>query len=221
MKMDTIASWKKNAAEWIKVIQNESIPSRKFTNTAILETLKDCKGTKAVDIGCGEGWLTREMGKMGWNATGVDAIESLIVEARKKSLDTFTIFTYEDIMSGKAIENAPFDVAIFNFCLYAKDNLPLLLDNTLKQLTTKGALVIQTLHPYFLIQNGFPYKSQWLSDSWKGLPGNFTDGHAWYARTMDDWISEMNTLTNVRFSFNEILNDETLPISLIIKIEKV
>lgn len=84
MKTDIISSWEKNALEWIKVIQNQSIPSRKFTNVAMVETIKNLKGKKIADIGCGEGWLTREMTALGWQATGLDAISSLISEAKTK-----------------------------------------------------------------------------------------------------------------------------------------
>ncbi|GLU44251.1 bifunctional 2-polyprenyl-6-hydroxyphenol methylase/3-demethylubiquinol 3-O-methyltransferase UbiG [Allomuricauda sp. NBRC 101325] len=215
------SSWNKNAEEWVKIIQNEGIPSRKFTNPAILEVIKELKGNTIVDIGCGEGWLTREIEKFGWEAMGLDATEDLIKEARKRSVQTFEIFTFEEIIKGKKIPNAPFDVAVFNFCLYAKDELIELLSNTLKQITSNGSLVIQTLHPYFLLQNNLPYKSQWLSDSWNGLPGNFTDGHAWYARTMEDWIEELNKIGQIQYNIMEVLNDEEKPISLIIKINKL
>ncbi|AEM69295.1 Methyltransferase type 11 [Allomuricauda ruestringensis DSM 13258] len=221
MSKEIISSWDKNAAEWIKVIQNDSIPSRKFTNLAILETIKQLDGDKIVDIGCGEGWLTREMANLGWEATGLDATASLIEEARKNSNQPFEVFTFEDIIEGKNIPNTPFDAAVFNFCLYLKDGLKELLSNTLNQLSKDGVLLIQTLHPYFLIQNDLKFKSQWLSDSWKGLPGNFTDGHSWYARTMEDWLHELNQLENSNFNIREILNDEEKPISLIIKINKI
>lgn len=220
MSKEILDSWNKNADEWIKVIQNDAIPSRKFTNKAILEMVSELDGKKMVDIGCGEGWLTREMGKLGWEATGLDAIESLVLEARKKSDESFHILTYEDTINGKPMPNAPFDAAVFNFCLYLKDGLRELLLNTLKQLSPNGTIVIQTLHPFFLLQNGLPYKSQWLSNSWKGLPGDFTDGHSWYARTMEDWVAELNRLENINFSMKEIVNDEEKPISLIIKIKK-
>ncbi len=220
MSKEILDSWNKNADEWIKVIQNDAIPSRKFTNKAILEMVSELDGKKMVDIGCGEGWLTREMGKLGWEATGLDAIECLVLEARKKSDESFHVLTFEEIIDGKPMPNAPFDAAVFNFCLYLKDGLRELLLNTLKQLSPNGTLVIQTLHPFFLLQNGLPYKSQWLSDSWKGLPGDFTDGHSWYARTMEDWVAELNRLENINFSMKEIVNDEEKPISLIIKIKK-
>ncbi|SDQ60319.1 class I SAM-dependent methyltransferase [Flagellimonas zhangzhouensis] len=215
------SSWNKNAEEWVKIIQNDGIPSRKFTNPAILEVIKELKGNTIVDIGCGEGWLTRELKKFGWKATGLDATEDLIKEARKQSDQTFEVFTFEDIIQGEKLPNAPFDAAIFNFCLYLKDGLLELLSNTLKQLTSNGSLVIQTLHPYFLLQNDLAYKSQWFSDSWKGLPGNFTDGHAWYARTMEDWIKELNKIEHFQFNIKEVLNDEEKPISLIIIIKKI
>ncbi len=217
---DIIASWEKNAKEWINVIQNRRIPSRKFTNAAILRLLGSLKGEKIIDVGCGEGWLTREMGKMGWEAAGVDAIETLIVEARKNSSDSYHLLTYEAIIAGTPIPGHPFDVAVFNFCLYQKEGLISLMANTLQQLTPKGVVVIQTLHPFFLLQLGLPYKSQWLQDSWKGLPGDFTDGHAWYARTMEDWSKDLNRLKNIQWGIKEVLNNEGTPVSLMIKIEK-
>lgn len=221
MNEEIITSWKKNAEEWIKVIQDNSIPSRKFTNKAILDVISELNGKKIVDIGCGEGWLTRAMESLGWTAIGLDATPSLIEEAKKRSSQTFEVFTFGDIIDGKGIPSAPFDGAVFNFCLYQKDELKELISNTLQQLSKDGILLIQTLHPYFLIQSDLPYKSQWLSDSWKGLPGNFTNGHSWYARTMEDWIYELNQIENSSFSIKEVLNDQEKPISLILKINRV
>lgn len=221
MSNEIKASWNKNAQEWIKTIQNNAIPSRKFTNPAILEAIKEVRGNTIVDIGCGEGWLTREMKSLGWTATGLDATEDLIIAAREQSNQTFEVFTFEDIIKGEKMPNPPFDAAIFNFCLYGKEDVVPLITKTLNQLTTEGTVLIQTLHPFFLIQNGLAYKGQWVSDSWNGLPGNFTDGHSWYARTMEDWVQELNQIEHIEFNIKEILNDDDKPISLIIKINKI
>ncbi|MBW8243177.1 class I SAM-dependent methyltransferase [Muricauda oceani] len=220
MSGEILDSWNRNAKEWIKIIQNNAIPSRKFTNPAILDTIKQLDGKKIVDIGCGEGWLTREMKNLGWEAMGLDATEVLIMQARKQSDQNFEVFTFEEIIAEKTIPNGTFDAAVFNFCLYQKNDIKKLLSNTLDQLSKNGTVVVQTLHPYFLLQNNLPYKSQWLSDSWKGLPGNFKDGHSWYARTFGDWILELNQIENSNFEFVEIVNDEEKPVSLIIKINK-
>lgn len=218
---DIIPSWKKNASEWIKAMEENSIASRKFTNRAILNTLVNLNPKKLVDIGCGEGWLTREIADTGAEAVGLDAIEALILEARRKGKESYHVFTFEDIISGKDLPNSPFDVAVFNFCLYLENGLQPLLENTLKAINPNGYVVIQTLHPYFLLQGELPYKSQWLSDSWKGLPGNFTDGHAWYARTLEDWSKILASIENTNYSVEEVVNDQQMPVSLIIKIQKV
>ncbi|MEM9647005.1 MAG: methyltransferase domain-containing protein [Bacteroidota bacterium] len=215
-----ISSWEQNASEWIKVMQENSIASRKFTNAAIVEAIGKLNSNKLVDIGCGEGWLTRKIGGLGIEAVGLDAIEDLILEAQKQGSETYRVFTFEDIIADKTIPGGLFDCAVFNFCLYLKDGLPILLQNTLGQLSSNGSILIQTLHPYFLLQNEIPYVSQWLNDSWKGLPGNFKDGHAWYARTFEDWITVLGQLPNSKFFIEEVLNDEQKPVSLIIKIQK-
>ncbi|MEO9513759.1 MAG: class I SAM-dependent methyltransferase [Flavobacteriaceae bacterium] len=221
MKTDIISSWEKNASEWIKVIQDNQIPSRKFTNKAILEAITslDCKNF--ADIGCGEGWLTREIGKMGTETIGFDAIEDLIEEAKKKDQGNYHVLTFEDIIEGNPIPNAPFDAAVFNFCLYLEEGLQKLLENSLKSISLNGSILIQTLHPFFLIQNRLAYKSQWLSDAWKGLPGNFEDGHSWYARTFENWSEILGTLEDVKITFQEVVNEDEKPISLLIKIKKL
>lgn len=217
---DIIPSWKKNASEWIRAMEENSIPSRKFTNKAILDTLAGLNLVKLVDIGCGEGWLTREIAGTGVEAVGLDAIDTLILEAQRKGKESYHVFTFEDIIAGTDLPNAPFDAAVFNFCLYLENGLQSLLENTLKAINPNGYVIIQTLHPYFLIQNGLQYKSQWLSDSWKGLPGNFEDGHAWYARTFEDWSKILVNIERTHFSLEEVVSDQQLPVSLIIKIQK-
>lgn len=221
MTSDIITSWEKNAHEWIAVIQNQSIPSRKFTNRAILKTISDLNVNKVADLGCGEGWLTREMSALGLHAVGFDVTEALLKEARKSGTECYYQLSFEAIISEVLIPEEPFDAAIFNFCLYIKEGLVPLLQQMLTKLIPNGYLVIQTLHPFFLIQNGFEYKSQWLSNSWKGLPGNFQEGHSWYARTFEDWINLISSLENTAFEIQEIKNEENNPISLILKIKKL
>lgn len=220
MKPEIISSWEKNATEWAEVIQNHGIPSRKFTNRAILDAISGLQAQKIADLGCGEGWLTREMTQLGLEAIGFDAIGGLLETAQKKGPETYHQLTFEAIVQGIPLPKTPFGAAIFNFCLYIKDDLGQLLENTMAAIVPNGHIIIQTLHPFFLVQNGFDYKSQWLSDSWKGLPGNFKEGHSWYARTFENWIDLLSSLKHTSFGLTEVINDEGKPISLIIKIKK-
>ena len=213
-----IDTWEKNADEWVKVIDKGLIESRQYTNKAIENVLRDMSEKKILDIGCGEGWLTRSMTKMGKTAVGIDAIDALLANARTKGPESFYCLSYEDIIAGKQIPDAPFDAAVFNFCLYQKEGLHELLENTKKSLHKEGIIIIQTLHPYFLFSNDLEYKSQTISDSWKGLPGSFSDGHRWFARTFEDWVSVISKSGMKVSELRETLNADKKPISLILKV---
>ena len=221
MNTEIKSSWKKNAEEWIKAIQNETIASRQFTNKAILNTIKNSSCDDVVDIGCGEGWLSRALKQINISATGIDSNHRLIGEAKKHDASNYFVLSFEDIIEGKPLPNAPFEAAIFNFCIYFKSELKPLLKQTLNSVVSNGFILIQTVHPFFLIQNKLDYKSQWIHDSWKGLPGKFKDGHSWYARTFEDWFGVLSSLSNTELSVQEVLNDEQIPVSVIFKIKKL
>ncbi|WP_340063928.1 class I SAM-dependent methyltransferase [Ascidiimonas aurantiaca] len=214
-----IESWKKNAKEWVRVIEQDEIPSRQYTNTAIVETLATLPARTILDVGCGEGWLTRSVTAIGKKATGIDAIPQLLKSAGEKGPEPYFNITYEDIINNITVPNAPFDAAVFNFCLYQKEGLVTLLKKTRKMISEQGYLVIQTLHPYFLFQNQLPYQSQWIDNSWKGLPGNFEDGHTWYARTFENWINIFNESELHLIDLKEVVNDEQKPLSVIFTIK--
>ncbi len=215
MGNNIIKSWNKNALEWIKVIENADIESRKFTNKAILQLIGNSPAIKVLDVGCGEGWLTRSLGTMGKYAVGLDAIAQLLENAKKKGGGTYYRMSYEDIILGNPIPEAPYDAAVFNFCLYQKEGLGQLLKQIKNVLSENGYIAVQTLHPFFLLQNKMAYKSQWLDDSLKGLPGNFTDGHSWYARTFESWISVFKKAGLQLHQLQEVTNDDHKPISVI------
>ena len=215
MENNIIKSWNKNALEWIKIIDNADIKSRKFTNKAILDLIGNSPANKILDVGCGEGWLTRSLGYMGKSVVGLDAIPQLLENAKEKGEGNYYQMSYEDIILGNPIPEAPYDAAIFNFCLYQREGLSQLLKQVKKSLSANGYIAIQTLHPFFLLQNDMEYKSQWINDSWKGLPGNFTDGHSWYARTFESWMSAIKKAELQLHQLKEVTNDDNKPISVI------
>ena len=80
-----IESWTANAANWIDIIDNNGIESRRLiTNKAIVDAVCVNKPTTALDVGCGEGWLAKELYDKGIEVTGVDVIPELIRGQRKK-----------------------------------------------------------------------------------------------------------------------------------------
>lgn len=221
MKDDILMSWEENADKWIKTISENTIASRKYTNKAVLNAILKLKGIKIIDIGCGEGWLVKALENHGKKVVGLDATAKLLEHAKLNSNGVFYQMTFEEIAQGTPIPHGPFAIAVFNFCLYQKEGLTTLLTNTKNALVSNGHIIIQTLHPYFLIQQEKKYQSQWLTDSWKGLSGNFTNGHSWYARTLGDWSKTLQAIPDVTIGFKEITDDEDLPVSLVIHIQKL
>lgn len=215
MEQEILKSWNENADEWIKTLEEKKIPSREITNEAIVSKISDLGVDNLLDCGCGEGWLTRSMTKIGKKCVGIDATPKLIESAKSKGLETFHLMSYDDISDGVKIPESPFEAVIFNFSLYQKDGLLKLFKNLKKAIHKNGYILIQTLHPYFLKQEGLALKSQWISNSWKGLSGDFKNGHRWYSRTFEDWSTVFSKADLHLKERIEVKDSKNIPISVI------
>lgn len=215
-----LKSWEANASEWIQLLEKRGIASRKITNKAIVECIHNSNPDRILDLGCGEGWLTRALSVKTNSVTGIDAIESLLEQARTKGEQDFYKMTYEEIIEGKKIPGSPYDAIVLNFCLYQDKQVEELLKSVTEFLKNNGQLFIQSIHPYFLIQNQLEYKSQWIENSWKGLSGNFVHPHSWFARTFEDWINLFHKAgLSVKY-ITEPLNEVKNPVSVIFNLRK-
>jgi 2-polyprenyl-3-methyl-5-hydroxy-6-metoxy-1,4-benzoquinol methylase len=200
-----IDSWHTNANAWIDIIGNNGIESRKLiTNKAIIDAVMDANPSTALDIGCGEGWLAKELADRGVVVTGIDVIPALIENAKAKTPGTFIVASYEDIAEGRVSLSHPFDAIVINFALIGKESTELLLKALPPLLTANGRLFIQTLHPYSREESG-DYTTGWKTGSWNGLGDQFTQPYEWYFRTMEDWIQLLN-----ESGFNKVIAADVL-----------
>lgn len=213
-------SWKLNAQEWSRIIEEEGIASRKFTNPAIVEAVTAFSPLKILDLGCGEGWLTRKLSREENTVSGADATGDLLEAACRKGKQKFYLISYEEIIAGLEIPGAPYNAIVLNFCLYQKNEVPQLLDELKSSLSDDGHIFIQTLHPSFLLSNNLTYEDQWIADSWKGLNGNFIQPHPWYARTFQSWIIMFRDCHYELTEVKEILNENKSPVSVIFILKK-
>ena len=183
-----INSLQVNAANWIDIIDSNGIESRRLiTNKAIVEAICNVKPVSVLDIGCGEGWLSKELYNNGIEMTGVDVIPDLIEKAKEKTIGNFFVASYEDIYLKKIIFSKLFDAIVINFALIGKESTENLLSFLPALLTASGKLFIQTLHP----DSRKPlndYESGWKEGSWDGLGEQFSLPYQWYFRTMEDWL---------------------------------
>ena len=217
-----LESWHANADNWIQTIDHQEIESRRLvTNQAMIETLTNINPKTALDIGCGEGWLTRALTERGMHVTGVDAIPALIENAKTKGQGTFLTATYREIASGQVFAGQFYDAIVINFALIDQEETDLLIRYLPNIIKPEGHLVIQTLHPLSVIGN-LDYRSGWQPGSWNGMKRNFVQPYDWYFRTLGDW---MRLFKSAGFHINDLiepLHPETLkPASVIFVLQKL
>jgi len=181
-----IKSWHKNAKAWIGAVQNHEIKSRNLvTNKAILDAVMERSPSTALDVGCGEGWLSRTLYERNVDIVGIDAVPELIDNANKMSSGTYHICSYEEIAKGQII-NSTFDAVICNFSLIGKEDVDGLISTIPRVLNNKGVLYIQTLH-YLAFCEEDECEDGWREGSWDGFGSEFKDPAPWYYRTKTSW----------------------------------
>ena len=76
--------WDENAGFWLKIIRERRDRYRtERTDAAVLDAVGDCTGLDVLDVGCGEGYMTRELVRRGaGHANGIDKAADLISAAR-------------------------------------------------------------------------------------------------------------------------------------------
>ena len=208
-------SWQNNSLSWVKAIRNNEIESRRLvTNKAIHDEILAFPQSSIIDIGCGEGWLTRMLFSKGYSVTGIDATKELIDVAIAGGGGDFITLKYEDI--SPEYFNTKFDLAVSNFSLLGEDSVNVLFKALPRILTESGCLIIQTVHPFF-VSLGADYIDGWREESWGRFSNESFEPSPWYFRTVESWIE---LFVQNRFSIVKIkepLNPNTQkPESLII-----
>lgn len=182
---EIIDSWGKNVDPWIKAIEDGEIESRILvTNQAIKDVIFRLAPRKVLDIGCGEGWLVREMTHKCIDTLGVDVIMDFVEAANKSGIGRFRTLSYQDLSYDVLLET--FDVLVCNFSLFGDKSVLTVFDSAEMLLTNGGSFVIQTLHPVHALQ-GEPACDGWRQGSWAGFSHTFRDPAPWYYRTLESW----------------------------------
>jgi 2-polyprenyl-3-methyl-5-hydroxy-6-metoxy-1,4-benzoquinol methylase len=216
---DIVRSWLKNASPWTAAVRQNEITSRTLvTNQAIIDAVLSRSPRTILDIGCGEGWLSRALAAHGVEAIGVDVVPALIEKAKEAGGGAFHVASYERIAAGEL--KVLVDVAVANFSLIGKESVEGVVQRVPDLINSGGSLVIQTLHP--VVANGDePYADGWRKGSWDGFSDGFSDPAPWYFRTIASWVKLITSAGLNLVEMREPIHPQTTkPASLILVAER-
>ena len=216
-----IDSWNKNALSWTRVIREKQIESRVLvTEKAILETVIELNPITFLDVGCGEGWLCRELFSKGIDGWGVDASADLIEAARHSGDSRFKVSLYSDLLSPRFGDVTHFSCLICNFSILGQRDLAQIAEAGRSLLEAHGKIVVQTLHP--IIAGGeAAYVDGWRETSWQEIGDEAFHPAPWYFRTVESWIKEFHDWNYRLLILREPCHPATKkPISIIFVFER-
>ncbi|MBD2450534.1 class I SAM-dependent methyltransferase [Nostoc sp. FACHB-152] len=187
-----LKSWAINAERWTRVVQQKLLDSRVLvTDNAIVKAVVELKPQTFLDIGCGEGWLCRELWERGFDGWGVDAIAQMVETALGNGDERFVVSSYRDLPLQSFGSIKQFDCFICNFSVLGENTVFEIAQAGQSLLEPNGKIIIQTLHPHIACGE-LPYENGWRETSWLGIGDEEFHPAPWYFRTVSSWIEEFH-----------------------------
>lgn len=140
------SEWDSVASHWDMAMQNGDWFQRYIIYPTLLNTLGDLQGKSVLDVGCGNGHLSRYLKKHLATVTGIDRSEEMIKTCKKYCSDI--LFLVHDITLGE-LSNQKFDYIIFNNSIQDMKDYIAGIKAASLMLKKGGKLIICVKHPCF------------------------------------------------------------------------
>lgn len=212
---DILDSWDSNADAWTRAVREQRIESRRVaTDAAIVAAVLAHRPRRALDVGCGEGWLCRVLAAEGVAIVGLDASASLVQSAIASGTPDVRHLAYSALAQTDA-GLGQFDAIVCNFALLADDLVPML--TALRaHLSRGGRLFVQTVHPWAAAGDG-AYEDGWRLETFAAFGGEFAAPMPWYFRTLASWIGVLEASGLAIERIDEPVHPQTQrPLSLLL-----
>jgi ubiquinone/menaquinone biosynthesis C-methylase UbiE len=157
-------SWNESAQWYSNYLETtEDSYQKQVILPNLLRVLDIKKGTRVLDIACGQGFFSREFAQAGADVVGADLSTELIQEAKKLSNDTvqYYVSRADNVNFAK---DATFDAATVVLAIQNIENVAGVFAEARRVLKKEGRLVLVMMHPAFRI----PEHTSWGWDEEKG-----------------------------------------------------
>ncbi|MEO3806424.1 methyltransferase domain-containing protein [Nonomuraea sp. B1E8] len=147
-------------AAWLN--DEENISGRAFTDIvtdAVLDMAGDPAGKRVLDLGCGEGYLSRHLARTGAAVEAIDGAGEMLRIARALSGDLPVSFRQGDICGKLPYDSGTFELIVCNMVLMDVDDIGHAISEAARVLKPGGRLVFSVVHPTFFDATG-----EWRSE---------------------------------------------------------
>jgi SAM-dependent methyltransferase len=137
-------AWERNAEDWIRWAREPGHDSYwRFHRDRFLE-LVPASGRLTLDIGCGEGRLSRDLAALGHNVVGIDSSAKVIAAARELSSELEFL---EADAADMPIEDESADLAVAFMSLMDIDDMAGAVQEAARVLESGGRFLAAVVHP--------------------------------------------------------------------------
>lgn len=137
-------AWEAHASDWITWVRKPGHDSYDRYHREQFLTLVRAPGRRTLDVGCGEGRLTRHLASLGHRVVGIDASPSLVAAARELAPE---MELHVANAAALPFDDASFDLVVSFMCLHDVDDLDGAVREIARVLEPGGVACLSVVHP--------------------------------------------------------------------------